>query len=158
MTVCDFSHLRSDVRELANTGRKKKTERQAMASFQEEKNIWEFLSLEESQLEGGKIKAYRYMNCMEKMKGEWPLLCWREDEIGRRKDLALNFHFSWESCQLCIFYLCPKSCILSKVKLAKNASSAKETARMQLYYRNMEENFLATTYQNENIIYQRRCF
>lgn len=39
MTMCDFSHLRSDVRELANTRRKKKTESQAMASFQEEKNI-----------------------------------------------------------------------------------------------------------------------
>lgn len=41
-----------------------------MASFQEQKNRLEFLTLEESRLRGGKIKAYRNLNSMEKMKGE----------------------------------------------------------------------------------------
>lgn len=114
MTACDFSHVRSDVRELANTRRKKQTESQAMASFQEEKNIWEFLSLEESQLEGGKIKAYRYMNCMEKMKGEWPLLCSGKDEIGRRKMTLTSSSTSVESPASCTSFTSvpnPVSCL-----------------------------------------------
>lgn len=106
-----------------------------MASFQEEKNIWEFLSLEESQLEGGKIKAYRDMNCMEEMKGEWPLLCWGEDEIGRREMTLTSTSTSVESPASCTsFTSVPNSVSCLWVMLAKNASSHKETVGEQRNY------------------------
>lgn len=159
MTVCNFSHLRSDVRELANT-RRKKTESQTMASFQEEKNRWEFLSLEESQPRGGKIKAYRVMNCMEKMKGEWPPSRWGEDETGRR-EMALTWTST--SCESpasgASFTSVPSPASCLWVVLVKNVPPHKETAGKQRnHYRSREERFLVTTYLNEQSTHQRHCF
>lgn len=80
-----------------------------MASFQEQKNRLEFLTLEESQLRGGKIKAYRNLNSMEKMKGEWPPSHWGEDETGRREMTLTPNSTSCESPASGVSYICPKN-------------------------------------------------
>lgn len=87
------------------------------------------------QLEGGKIKAYRYMNCMEKMKGEWPLLCWGEDEIGKREMTLTSTSTSVERPASCASFTSvpnPVSCLW--MMLAKNASSHKNTVGEQRNY------------------------
>lgn len=160
MTVCDFSHLRSNVRELTNTGRKKKTETQAMASFQEEKNRWESLSLEESRLRGGKIKAYRDVNCMEKMKGEWSPSHWGEDETERRETALTPTPTSCESPTSGTSFTTVPSPVSSLwVVLAKNALPQKETAGKQRnHYGSREARFLVTASLNEQNTHQRHWF
>lgn len=148
------------MRELANTRRKKKTESQAMASFQEEKTRWEFLSLEEHRLRGGKIKAYRDMNCMEKMKGEWLPSCWGEDETERREMALTPTSTSCESPASGASFASvpsPVSCLW--VVLAKNAPPHKGTAGKQRNHcGSREERFLVTTCLNEQNTNQRHCF
>ena len=160
VTVYHFSRLRSDVIELANMRRKRKTENQDMTSFQEEKNRWEFLRLEECWLRGGKIKAYRDMNCMEKMNGEWPPSCWREDETGRGETALTSTSTSCESpASGTSFTSVPSRVSCLWVVLAKNALLNKETAGKQRdHYRSREERFLVTTYLNEQNTRQRHCF